>query len=61
MANLLYHRRKERKAEGNVRNEARSKRTPAQQITELDARLGKGVGAVRERAKLASQLLRESK
>lgn len=61
MANLLYHRRKERIAEGKTRSEVRNKRTPTQQLTELDARLGKGVGAVRERAKLASQLLRESK
>ena len=36
--------------------EERSKRTPKQQIAKLDALLGVGVGAVKERARLATQI-----
>lgn len=35
------------------RNEAWAKLTPAQQLGELDRRLGKGVGAQKQRARLA--------
>jgi len=42
------------------RNEARSERSPQQQLAVLDERLGKGVGAEKERARL-KKLMRMSK
>ena len=43
--------RQTRKARAQARLE--NGRTPSEQLAELDKRLGKGVGAVRERARLA--------
>lgn len=42
-----------RKKEGAARNEAWAGLTPHQKLASLDARLGKGVGAKRQRALLA--------
>lgn len=44
--------RKVRRQEAEVRQAERDKRTPAQQIEVLNARLGIRVGAVKERARL---------
>jgi len=39
-----------------LRTGARSTRTPAEQVALLDKRLGRNVGAARERARLEKQL-----
>lgn len=49
----LNDRKQQRKEQAAERMEVRAKRTPQQQIAILDRKLGKGIGAVRERAKLA--------
>lgn len=52
-AHAKYQRRREDQAAAfQARLKARAERTPAQQLAELDRRLGVGVGAVRERARL---------
>jgi hypothetical protein len=45
-------RREEKRQQALARQEARNKLTPAQQLAKLDALLGKGKGAKRERARL---------
>jgi len=45
-------RRDELRARSAERTEIRNKLTPQQQLRALDYRLGKGVGAVKERARL---------
>ena len=52
----MRHRREARREAAEEMAEARATRTPKQQIALLDNRLGKGKGAVRERAALAKQL-----
>lgn len=46
----------ERKRRADERDRERAKRTPAEQLAILDERLGEGVGAVRERARLEAQI-----
>ncbi len=41
-----------KETEAKVRNEAWAKLTPEQQLESLDNRLGKGVGAKKQRAKI---------
>lgn len=43
-----------RRTRAAERTELSNGRTPEQQLAELDKRLGKGVGAARERARLAA-------
>lgn len=50
-----------RREDASKRQEARDKRSPQEQIALLDKRLGKGVGAQRERAKLEAQIAESSK
>ncbi len=52
-AHAMYQKRREDQAAAfQARLKARAERSPAQQLAELDRRLGVGVGAVRERARL---------
>lgn len=45
-------RKEEKRMEAEIRQKIASERTPQQQLAVLDRKLGKGVGAVKERAKL---------
>lgn len=45
-----------RQDEAKERQELRDKRRPEDQIRVLDAKLGEGVGAVKERARLQKQI-----
>ena len=45
-----------KETEAKVRNEAWAKLTPEQQLSELDRRLGKGIGAKKQRAKIQAKI-----
>lgn len=45
-----------RRSAATERAEVRASRSPAQQLAELDRRLGKGVGAKRERERLSRKI-----
>ena len=45
-----------KETEAKVRNEAWAKLTPEQQLESLDNRLGKGVGAKKQRAKIKNKI-----
>lgn len=53
---LSRHSPEARQGVAEANSDARSKRTPEQQLEFLDSKLGKGVGAARERAKLQKQI-----
>ena len=53
-------RRKERQSSAKERKQRREKRSPQEQLALLDRRLGKGVGARKERARL-KKLIKEKK
>jgi len=53
--------KQKRQAEAAERNEKYSNLTTAEKIARLDKTLGKGVGATKQRAKLAKQLEAEKK
>jgi len=53
---MVSLRKEENRSKAKKRKATRSKRTPQQQLDILDQRLGKGVGAVKERLKLEEQL-----
>ncbi len=48
--------KEQRRKEAESRAAARAKRTPTEQLAKLDAKLGKDVGAVKERLKLLEQV-----
>lgn len=48
-------------AEGQERNEEWRSMTPLEQLKDLDNRLGKGLGATRQRAKLGKAILKVAK
>jgi len=48
--------REEKRQAAEARQRLRKERTPAQQLAELDERLGPGVGAERERTRLIAEI-----
>lgn len=57
IAMLKHRKRMEKKAmTSEINAEERAKRSPQAQIAVLDQRLGKGVGASKERARLTAQI-----
>ena len=52
----LWHRRKEKQDKAKRLAEERSERTDREQLDHLDSILGKGKGAVKERAKLNARI-----
>lgn len=52
-------RKAQRLEESKVRDAERAQRSPSEQLELLDSKLGKGLGAVKERARLSNQLSRQ--
>jgi hypothetical protein len=53
----MNQRRKRRQAEAEARQSLRATRTPTQQLARLDKLLGPGIGARKERARLANAVI----
>ena len=53
--------KQQRKEEVNARQKERKKRGPAEQLHRLDRKLGKGIGAERERMKLMKKIEQTNK
>ena len=56
MSKNRYDRHTLRRQEAEKRNEAWEKLTPQQQLEQLDIRLGKGLGAKKQRRRLSKKL-----
>ena len=53
--------KQQRKEEANTRQKERKKRGPAEQLHRLDIKVGKGMGAKKERMKLMKQIEQTNK
>lgn len=53
--------KEERRAAAKARNEHWATKSPKEQLADLDRRLGKGVGAAKQRAKILKRIAEEQR